>query len=245
MANLMQGRCPKCPSSDAYTQYPDGSAYCFSCNSYWPAENSLAVLRRKLEGRSFVKAKSKVNNYPEDVTNTIPKEPLTWLKSYGITSQEIIDNEYVWSPMWKALIVSSKDIEQNVIFWQGRFFPKKEPKVVGFGQKDHLKFGGTETGRPDVLVLVEDFVSAIKVNRFQTCLCLFGSHISSTLILRLRNLGYNKLVVWLDPNKSKESLSYSRRYGMLFKQGVVSIVSTKDPKEHSNQEIKDYLDKAF
>lgn len=237
----MQGRCPKCPSSDAYTQYPDGSAFCFSCNSYWPAENSLRYLKRKLEGRSF-KVKSKVDNFPADVTNNIPKEALVWLKSYGITSQEIIDNEYVWSPMWKSLIVFSKDIEQNVIFWQGRFFPKQDPKVIGFGQKDHLKFGGPERGQTDVVVLVEDFVSAIKVNRYQTCLCLFGSYVSPQLMLRLKNLGYNKVIIWLDPDKSKQSLSFSRRYGVLFKQGVVSILSDRDPKEHSNQEIKDFLD---
>jgi twinkle protein len=30
--------CPKCSSSDAYCEYEDGHGYCFSCNTYIPAE---------------------------------------------------------------------------------------------------------------------------------------------------------------------------------------------------------------
>lgn len=242
MSTVKQGHCPRCPSSDAYTQYPDGSAFCFSCGKYFPAELSLQSIKKRLVK---IKVAKEMKELPHDVQYSIPKEPLAWLKSYGLSSQEIQNNKYMWSPSTHMLIVVSVDSEQNVIFWQGRFFPKQEPKVIGFGQKDHLKFGGTETGLPDVLIVVEDFVSAIKVNRFQTCLCLFGSHIPPELVLRLRKLGYKKLVIWLDPNKSKESLSFSRRYSTLFSSGCTSIISTKDPKEHSNNEIQEYLNKVL
>ena len=29
---ISQGACPHCSSSDAYTEYDDGHAYCYSCN---------------------------------------------------------------------------------------------------------------------------------------------------------------------------------------------------------------------
>ena len=31
---LHQGPCPVCPSSDAFTEYEDGGAYCFSCGHH-------------------------------------------------------------------------------------------------------------------------------------------------------------------------------------------------------------------
>lgn len=31
--------CPKCPSSDAYTEYEDGHGYCFSCQTFFPSKD--------------------------------------------------------------------------------------------------------------------------------------------------------------------------------------------------------------
>ncbi len=33
-------KCPKCPSSDAYTEYEDGHGFCFSCNTLFPANRT-------------------------------------------------------------------------------------------------------------------------------------------------------------------------------------------------------------
>jgi twinkle protein len=35
--------CPSCPSSDAYSEYDDGHGYCYSCQTYFPANKSSKI----------------------------------------------------------------------------------------------------------------------------------------------------------------------------------------------------------
>ena len=42
---IKQQACPHCSSSDAYTLYDDGHAYCYSCQAYDPSPKDNNIVR--------------------------------------------------------------------------------------------------------------------------------------------------------------------------------------------------------
>ena len=81
-------------------------------------------------------------------------------------------------------------------------------------------------------------MSAIKVSRYVPCLPLFGSHINTRQLLAILQK-YDTIYFWLDPDKQKESLGFTEKAAVFMKAGT--ILSDKDPKEHTYKEIGEIL----
>lgn len=71
---------------------------------------------------------------------------------------------------------------------------------------------------------------------------IFGSHISSKMIERLK-LHTNKIVIWLDPDKRKESIEFAHNSNVLGLPATL-VFSNKDPKEESYEDIAIYVSDA-
>lgn len=225
---LYKTRCPKCAEEgrdkrgDNLAVYENG-AYCFSCGYYSSTNTNVNLPRRKDKDISL----------PEDVTTKLPIIAEYWLDQYEITSEEIKQNNLLWSSS-KQYLIFPIFIENNLEAWLGRYFGDKNehPKWITYGINNslyYINYSRTSTNVSSI-VLVEDIVSAIKVSRFVNCMPLFNAHISKQRLAKLQELGYTDLFIWLDPNKRKESLHYAdwaNLYG--FKTKV--IFSDKDPKE--------------
>jgi hypothetical protein len=88
------------------------------------------------------------------------------------------------------------------------------------------------------LVLVEDIISAIKINKVgHAALPVYGNNVKNRFE-RLRTMGYEDVVIWLDPNMHSEAIRQCR-YAVGLNTRIV--FSSKDPKEHSFTEIKELL----
>lgn len=256
MKHVTHGPCPRCGSRDNLATYADGHQWCFGCKYHVPAPDTL---------KSRVEKRNENSNYvgvdgcpplPKDASPVLGVQGLRWLKSYGITDDEIRANRILWSDERRQLVfpVFGQDGE-GIIMWQARNFePEAAAKLKYFtaGKLETvlhvigglLRAGGSSgTGGPSrTIVLTEDLLSSIKVGRHAPATPLWGSNISETRLNQLRR-DFNKVVVWLDYDKriaARSSFKAVQRLGMEFG----CIVTERDPKELSDAEILAELEKV-
>jgi len=222
------GPCPHCGSRDNRAEYINGY-WCFGCSKYEPKDDT-----NSLRQRVFRKDKSS-NNYNQliDTTDDIPIKPMQWLLKYNITQQEIAKYGISWEPIKKLLVlIQRKD------YWQGRNF--------GFGKIKYMSNGNkplTIYGEGDILLVVEDVLSAIKIARLRhdgyCATPLLGSSMSKQAEKQLVKR-YKNIHVWLDRDKAKNAVRIRNRLRSL---GINSraIITPLDPKEYNRTEISEWL----
>ncbi len=242
---MYREQCPKCAKSgkdrsrDNLAVYEDpnedGHSHCFSCG-YHVHPTTLRMLRNKLNGIPPICNSNSLSDSAWGATRNIPARPLSWLKGYGITDEEIQEHG-IWYDTDKDLLVFPVYNGEVLVCTNSRYFgpSTKHPKYVTKGRKDHFKFFKAPRDT-DVLVLVEDYVSAIKVSRHFNCIPLLGSHIPHELVLSL--LPTRPTVrVWLDPDKLHSAISQAARVRQWIS-STATIISSKDPKDYTDAQIK-------
>jgi len=232
-------KCPECAklgrdrSGNNLAIYSDGSEYCFSCGYYRKASGMRAI--KKAAPRT-----DRTIQLPFDSTNELPTCVLEWLRQYSLTDLDIQLNSILWSEHWQRMILPII-IDGSLVAWQGRSFdPQSKAKWFSQGNIHEILYlvGNTKTNH---VILTEDIISAICVSKVPTVCAMpvFGSHISTKTILRLKQY-YDIIDVWLDYDKAKESMKFSNTIRSIGRSSK-SIITPKDPKEYSQEEIKQWL----
>ena len=254
-------RCPRCAvrgqdtKGDNLAVYPDGHAHCFGCG-YHRGVPIYERVRQLQHGNPLpVKNVDVTYDFPADYTTGIAIGPLTWLRSFGITDDEITKHRMGWSEERKLLVFPVLDGDGDLIMWQGRSFSPSKPMVeIGKDGKyypkyitkgpasDILHFVGVSTDPKQTIILVEDLISAIKVGRTYQCAPLWGSHIPLKLIQRLSGR-FNSLGVWLDRDKTDVALKTVLRASQYLPSYL--ITSTFDPKEYTTTAIQGIVEEAM
>jgi len=222
MSFLRHLPCPKCNSKDNLGEYDD-HYFCFGCK-YYHAKDDVFSLRKRINNQH-----KKQSTETEMLINVkdIPQKAMKWLLKYGITPDEIKKYKFSWNPIRNMLVLlETKD------YWQGRNF--------GFGPKYQSNGNKPLTiyGNGDIIVLVEDVLSAVKIARLRNEFCslpLLGSSVSKQVEHRLVKL--NKPVyVWLDRDKAVQAVRIKNRLKSLGLNSKV-IVTNLDPKEYNKSEL--------
>ena len=215
--------CPNCGSKDNLAEYVD-HYYCFGC-SHWKAKNDLESVRSRLQSTPAMPS-GKLNL---NITDTIPQQAVQWLLQYGITKSDVETYKIGWCNNNQVLVlINTPD------YYQGRSF--NGVKYKSKGKKPLLWYGNG-----DILVCVEDVISAIKVSKANnvTATPLLGSsmplELTETILERFKTVK-----VWLDRDKAIEAVKMVRN---LRQKGVDAdvIVTDKDPKEYTTGEINEWL----
>lgn len=239
-------RCPQCArwgrdtSRDNLAVYNDGHKYCYSCGY-----TVHAGIGSKLAAANELTT-SKGVSLPNDATQDIDFEPLSWLSEYEIYWDEVKEFNIQWSPSRKLLIFPVYGMKDQLIAWQGRSFGASGPKYFSMGCIHDIwsYFDQHSTKRPkDGIILVEDMLSAIKVSRQYRVMPLFGSNVTRPQLNRMHFLGDN-LIFWLDYDKAQESMALALKARQIgFDTGV--IISEKDPKDYDNEEINQFVESVI
>lgn len=251
---LYHTNCPRCGSRDNVAVYDDGHGWCFGCRKVVIEPEHRMFQRRtsrhrESNGSGNPEPSSSGLRLPVDYTTDIPVEGLKWLDKYSLTPREIQTNRIGWSQNgWKIrkgtityaplLILPVFDVYENLLMYQARYFGSQKhdcPKYWTIGAR-----GVVHTiGSGSTVTLVEDIISAIKVGRFTTGVPIFGSDISTDLIIALYNR-YKDLIIWLD--RDKRGYSHARANSIRWMFNSVRVVDSEaDPKEYNNEEIRNFL----
>lgn len=248
---LRKEQCPQCAakgkdkSHDNLAIYSDGHSFCFSCYyNHFSDKNKISGFTHK--GQTTKEQEKKLVYLPPDCDVDYPLRCITWMEKYGLSVNDLLFHNALWSEGMQRLIFPLYS-NSEIIAWQGRSFSlgtaalthKKIPKWFGEGKLDEIF---NVLGKGKTVVLVEDIISAIKVSKFTTCIPLYGSEVSRKRFERLNMLfgRDTKVLIWLDPDKRKESIKFVKR-GQLWGLDCHSVITDQDPKECSYEEIEEIV----
>lgn len=193
-------------------------------------------------------AESSAVRLPADANTDIPVIALNWLSQYDILREEVTEYHMMWSNVLHGLIFPFYAIDyalnaKKLVAWQARLFSRggeARQKYMTVGPKEEVFFCvSLDKARKHGIILVEDVISAIKVGRHACTMPLLGSHVSLNRQIQLRKYT-DKLTFWLDYDKSVDANKFATACAIIgYKTNV--IMTPDDPKELSDQEIKEML----
>lgn len=226
---LYHTSCNRCGSSDAKGIYSDGSSYCFSCRTYLKGNMSGYVITAKQQSEG-----EKLITPPDDINFEYSQECLQWLHQYDLVASDLIRHRVFWSNKYNQLLFIFQATDKpGVGLIQGRNFSEGKSKYFNVGDVNRVLpvFQFQEKERSDTLVLVEDVVSAIKIasNVWVDAAPILGSSIHTDKIVKLCNLGYKTVIVWLDHDKYREAMAISQKFKYAGPDSWI-VTSDLDPK---------------
>lgn len=224
--------------------------YCHHCSC-------SGIYRTKITNVHFKKQSHLVPKDPKDIrlpidivkdTTLWPSTAHGWLIKYGITKDEVKNNGIVYSPSLDRLLFPLY-MDGDYIGWQGRRLSDDEEKPKYITMVDRLRTTGNcsqhrQPSGSDNAIIVEDILSAIKTGRQGIdSIALLGSHPTPELINWIASR-YKNIFIWLDndkPEVKKQQQKLNNLFKVLVNGEVKLILTDKDPKDYSDQEIKDKL----
>jgi len=221
-------QCPRCRkqgndlSKDNLAVYSDEHKYCFRCGYYVPADKIHII-------KSYIEKPTKYNLQTPGICD-FTLETITYLKRYGLTDDEIYGN-----------LSGHKD---GYVFKTSNFYLirrlHEKPKVMIYGnvvgnEPVWLSDNDTET-----ITICEDVLSAIKISRVISSCALLKTAIHDKLLVRLSKQ-FNNCILWLDPDMHTHMIKIILPKIKPYFKEVKVIMSEKDPKEYSTENIREQL----
>ena len=206
----------------------------------------LRDLRNRAAGANSSKAETLVQRkvtLPSDFTTDIPASGLLWLRTYGVNEDEIRKYRFGYSPSLDRLILPVFR-GGELVFWQGRNLSSDKTKSKYLNVRSNRSdIVLSINQRTKIVVLVEDVLSALAVARAGvSAIALLGSYVNYSMIAPvLEELDIVGIKIWLDSDKRKESMKYSKALRALGYSCSSLVLPTKDPKEYTSGAIRTYL----
>ncbi len=170
-----------------------------------------------------------------DITFRIPSTPKAWLTKYGVTDDEIHKENICWNES-KQLLTFPIYNGEALMGFTARYFGTNAdyPRYIHKFRHGFYKLFAKQSC--DIIILTEDYISALKVGRHFNAIPLLGAHLPLSLIL---SLVYQqpRLRIWLDRDKATDSIKFAAR-ARQFIPDCGSIITENDPKDHTDMEIK-------
>lgn len=161
---------------------------------------------------------------------------------FALTGKELRSNGVLYNQTTNSFAWPIRDCRGYEIGILDRSYAGRKPKAIAhwFNDSPKLYFPSGMELNPEVCVLVEDNISAIKVSRHVNSVALLGSNISEEQAVHLAGI-YSRLVIALDPDATINALEFAQKYNLYFKHGATSVSLSADPKNMSDVEIMEAL----
>ena len=224
----------------------DISAYCFRCGSsgfhrtgFTPKSKSVGGADAGATGTS-----GHTMEIPFDASGCIddwPSYARVWVRKNGITDDEVKRYGILYSTSTDRVILPVYGEDGKLCFYQTRQVNTTDtrPKYLTVRTTDSVN--AIVNVLSDTVVLVEDYLSGIKVGRILPVLVLHGTVIRDIHIKWLIENKYSTFIIWLDDDNSQVKKNTLKNKKVLDKLGSCVVIHTggRDPKDHSEEEIKD------
>lgn len=228
---LFHEPCPRCNSRNNLGVFDDGHKYCFGCGYFEAGQaNVKQVFSAPLE--------HKENSFPYDASSYIPNVPLKWLLSCNISYEKQAKYNIQWSERQQLVCWQVKNPDGRILGWQGRTFnPEAHIKYVSHGKiREEACILGQGN---DVVVLCEDYLSAINIAEVVPAIPLFGCTCHLNVLQGVAKR-FKQVWVWLDSDKLDNARHIAFKASLLGSRSRV-VYTAKDPKQYSKQEIERIL----
>lgn len=241
-----------CSTSEALivTKQDSGvSAYCFRCKWNGFVGAPPESLAQKLERKSREKLASKVMKeskaLPLPKCENIAEWPLKariWCYKAGLNNEDIRDAGIYFHPSTGRVVIPVFDGD-TLVYWQARGFDPEAPKYLNPSVVDRTALVANWYGSERCLVLTEDWLSGYRVHR-ATGFQVYGL-LGTTLTNKIAaQIVYNRVpvAVWLDPDSAGQTAARKIVAKLsALNHPVRNIVSERDPKLYSDNEIREVL----
>jgi len=233
---LSTSQCPECEKRGRDTkrnnlaEYSDGW-HCFGCGYRKPKRSIEHHLKRFNE--------FSVDRVANGITceNKLLPDHLKWLLGYNLTLDEIGKFKYAYKR-----VVNGTETDCNLLvfidtgnYWLGRNFNNDGVRYLSSGEKSCLTYGNNQ----DVIVFVEDVISAIKVGRVASAIPMLGAKIPTEWLAKCK--GYDRVIIWGDRDKAVENVRQSRKCSEILGVQVENVITDLDPKEYNTDIIYNYI----
>jgi hypothetical protein len=213
-------------------EYPDGF-YCFACNYYKP-NKSLENARRNLSPFNERTDTNLCNDLI--LNNSLEIDHLKWLLGYNLTQEEMLQFK---SCTKRRVNDEFRECSLLVFhcsdsYWVARNFGEGV-KYLSRGVKPYLEYGNNK----EKLVFVEDIISAVKVARVATAVPMLGAKVMPAWWEQASK--YNSVALWGDRDKATDNIVQARRASEVIGKKVEIIITEKDPKHYSEDEMLSFL----
>jgi hypothetical protein len=228
MSNLIGfSACPRCQSrgndrsKNNLAEYTE-NFYCFACG-YNKTKRSISRVNDAFSQTIAANATQL------QTVSQLPKVAIDWLSKYQITPEEM--KQFRWCEDKQMLLLHYADD-----YWQGRVFAEGSNfKYLSEGLKPFIKYGTDN----DTLVLVEDILSAIKVGRVYSASPMLGTMPLKSHLSYLRP--FKNVFLWCDKDAAIKSVRNSRKLSEMTSKPVRPVITDKDPKSFSVNDIKNII----
>lgn len=221
-------------------------AHCFRCNDSAsappPAEPLDVKLARLAKHREADAVHAGVSSVPEpachDVDLWTPAARL-WFYRAGLSRADIGRLGAFYHQPTDRVVLPIRDSSGATIYWQARAVDKRQPKYIGASIRPPSMIA--RWGSAPSPTLCEDILSAYKVGSVGEGWAVMGTSVSAGMVAEIlrRRCSVN---VWLDPDAAGQKAA--RRYIKqlrAYNVEVRNIVSPRDPKLHTRDQIEEYL----
>lgn len=240
-------KCPWCASSDAFSvslvrikNKPAELHKCFSCGR-------AKVVSTKLLPRGRVKQKLK-QPLPRGNADVLPEAAIEWLASFELGKRDILIRGMMWNNYFQRLLIPIRTKVGELVASQGRdIFGKTQMKWLTFGNPIpyytpyNMNYKDRSPAIPDTLIIVEDMISAIKLDRYAPTVALLGTSLPKDKEAFIAQLPYKKAIVWLDSDSAgrvgaQKAIKTLQKY---FR--IRQIITDEDPKCIKHERLKELL----
>lgn len=239
-----------------------GHFYCPSCGAQH--EQSLAITRRHGGGLVWVchrascgfKGHIRGSGHPAVVgLPSIPKKAHKPLEAVWDSpteeEMEFLRNRYGMDPSYFLMDrksnrygfpILSPEWKRPVLGWTLRAFDGRKPKSLTYklSESRELMDWHLRGGNPPVVFLVEDQISAMKINSLgYSSIALCGVHLNLARVREIKEY-FSKVVILLDPDALSMALAHKKNFGVFFDYCEVGRLKA-DPKDTPIKELQEFL----
>ncbi|WLJ70796.1 DNA primase [Vibrio phage MJW] len=216
--------------------------YCHHCGGKGVYREKFARVKSKLAGSSPKKI-HRDYKLPRTITTNMSEwssKAKVWLWKAMLTDDEIKDRGFCYDTESGRVLLPIYFDGEYQGYLSRRVEDNDEAKYLAMS-KDREKFVLYSNQGTSDCTVVEDALSFIRISRHTSCVCLFGTSISDNVLNLIRG-NHSKYNIWLDNDNRQVKIKQLQLKAKLELFGSVRMIKTdKDPKEHSDPELKEVL----
>ncbi len=237
--------CGKDNSANIYHKPEGYSINCFRCGfndfvsmGYQNYKELLEVKARNTEALQALQ--STTLELPKNFSYDIPPEGMIWLLKASITPYMAKEAGFGWDTYFKRVILPVYN-DNTLVYYQARAVlqgqtPKYLNPKVDRASIIYWVRHSTSTAR---IVVTEDILSAVRIGQHENAASILGTKITPEQAGQLAN--YNLVTTWLDADKAGVHGATKVRKAVGLATRTSNIVTPKDPKLLTEEQIKEQL----